>query len=457
MAEIVRLTRIVHGVDKLNYTKAVEYVLNIPKFTKKNPMDNIRELMEELGNLQNRRKVIHVAGTNGKGSVCAFMASVLGQAGKSFGLFTSPHLIEINERFIINGNQISNEDFEEAFHRVLGAVTKIMERGYAHPTFFEYLFAMAMVLFDKAEVEFVILETGMGGRLDATNIVEHPVMTVITTIGLDHTEILGDTIEKITYEKAGIIKPQVPVVFDGTNPIVSRIIETTAVERGCSYNKFVGEEKIQQENEFSCEISEVANKNVDFLLKYGYYGSIRVCLGILGDYQIKNSALAIQGIRGLACGIDDATILKGIEMTKWPGRMEEVLPEVYVDGAHNGDGISEFIKTVSHFEASKKILLFSAVIEKDYHQMIKHICEKLELGTVVVTELDNKRAVSYELLKQEFEKYSTIKVYGEKNVKDAFQKVLYLKAEKDVVFCVGSLYLVGEIKSIIRRLEHDRF
>jgi len=439
----------------LNYVEAVEYILNIPKFTKKTPMDNTKVLMKELGNFQNNRKIIHVAGTNGKGSVCAFMASVLEHAGKSYGLFTSPHLLEINERFVINGETINDEGFTDAFNQVMDAVKSIMKKGYSHPAFFEFLFAMAMVMFEKADVEYAILETGMGGRLDATNIVDKPVMTVITTIGLDHTEILGDTIEKIVQEKAGIIKAGVPLVFDGMNPVVSSVIEESARKQNCPYYKLTGNGNIENENEFCYEIEEFGNKNIDFLLKYGYYGYTRVSLGMIGDYQIKNSALAIQAIRGIDIGVDDSVILKGIKETKWPGRMEQVMPDVYVDGAHNEDGIGEFIKTAKHFDMYKKVLLFSAVIEKDYRRMIENICKNLQFEAIVVTELDNKRAVSYEVLHSEFEKNTTSKVYGEKEVKDAFRKALSLKPESGIVFCVGSLYLVGEIKGIIRRLEHD--
>ncbi|OYP22036.1 tetrahydrofolate synthase, partial [Lachnotalea glycerini] len=223
----------------MNYEEAVEYILNIPKFTKKNPMDNIKTLMKKLGNPEESMKVIHVAGTNGKGSVCAFLASILRQAGKTNAMFTSPHLIEINERFEINGKKVTNEVFTETFHIVINGVNQMIEEGYSHPTFFEFLFAMAMVIFKRAKVEYAILETGMGGRLDATNVIDKPVMTIITTIALDHMQILGDTIEEIAKEKAGIIKSNVVVVFDGTNEAASRVIEEIASKKRCKYYKLV--------------------------------------------------------------------------------------------------------------------------------------------------------------------------------------------------------------------------
>lgn len=441
----------------MNYEEAVDYILNIPKFTKKNPMNNIRALMKELGDIQNNRKIIHVAGTNGKGSVCAFMSSVLGQAGKTNAMFTSPHLIDMNERFIINGEKVSNEVFTDAFNLVKKSINSIVEKGYSHPTFFEFLFAMAMVIFEQEGVEYAILETGMGGRLDATNMVENPILTVITAIGLDHTEILGETIEQIALEKAGIIKPGVPLVFDGTNEVSCRVIEEIATTNKCKFYKLINKENVnkENENEFYCEILEFSDKNIDFLLNYGYYGCISVSIGLIGEYQIKNSALAIQGIKTLNLGIEDSIILEGIKKTKWPGRMELVMPGVYLDGAHNADGIHEFINTVRHFEDSKKVLLFSAVIEKDYKLMIENICKNLKFESIVVTSLNNKRAIPVEILQVEFEKYVNCKVCGIKEVINAFNKALSLKAEEGTLFCVGSLYLVGDIKGIIRRLEND--
>lgn len=441
----------------MNYEEAVEYILNIPKFTKKNPMDNIRILMKELGNPQNNMKVIHIAGTNGKGSVCAFVSSVLGHAGKTNAMFTSPHLIEINERFVINGEKISNEVFTDAFNQVKHAIHTIEEKGYCHPTFFEMLFAMAMVIFVGAKVEYAILETGMGGRLDATNMVDKPILSIITTIGLDHIEVLGDTIEKIAKEKAGIIKSEVPLVFDGTNIESSKVIEAVAKNYNSKYYKLVDiqNQNIGNENEFYYEILEIRDKDIDFLFKYGYYGCIRVSLGVIGDYQVKNSALAIQAIKALDIGIDENTILEGIKSAKWPGRMELAIPGVYLDGAHNENGINEFIKIARHFDSYKKVLLFSAVIEKDYKLMIKDICDNLQFEAIVVTTVNNKRAVSYEILQAEFEKHAECKVYGIKEVSNAFDKVLSLKTREGIAFCVGSLYLVGEIKGIIRRLEHD--
>ena len=185
--------------------KETDYIYNIPKFSKKSSLANTRIMLDRIGFDENSKKIIHVAGTNGKGSVCAYLAGILGKAGKKTGLFTSPHLVRINERIVINGEEVTDSIFEDSFKRIKKISEDMVRDGFDHPSFFEFLFGMAMDIFKNSDTEYIILETGLGGRLDATNVITHPVMTVLTSISLDHTEILGDTYEKIAMEKAGII------------------------------------------------------------------------------------------------------------------------------------------------------------------------------------------------------------------------------------------------------------
>ena len=200
----------------MTYEEAEAYINSVPKFTSKNKPENTKELICRIGHPERKMKVVHVAGTNGKGSVCAFLSTMLAAGGKRCGLFTSPHLVKINERFQINNIPVSDEIFLRAYDKVMKIVKEMQDDGFYHPAYFELLFAIGMVIFEEEGVEYLVLETGLGGRLDATNIVEHPIVTVITSISLDHTEILGDTIEEIAGEKAGIIKQGVPVVYDET-------------------------------------------------------------------------------------------------------------------------------------------------------------------------------------------------------------------------------------------------
>ena len=215
----------------MDYTEAVAYIEETPKFTKKNKPENTWELIERIGHPERRMKVIHVAGTNGKGSVCAFLSSILTHAGYRTGLFTSPHLVNITERFQINGEEVSQECFTWAFEEVKRAVDAMIADGYAHPAYFELLFAAGLLIFQREQVEYLVLETGLGGRLDATNLVEHPIATVLTTISLDHMEYLGDTVAKIAGEKAGIIKEGVPTFALHSGDEVDSVLREVAIEK----------------------------------------------------------------------------------------------------------------------------------------------------------------------------------------------------------------------------------
>lgn len=216
----------------MNYQESVKYILDIPKFTVKNHLTHTKEFLLRLGNPQVGRKVIHVAGTNGKGSVCAYIQALLLAEKKRTGFFSSPHLVKINERIRINGEEIDDETFLAVFQKVKTTVDEMEKDGLAHPTFFEFLFGMAMTAFAMADMEYIVLETGLGGRLDATNAIDDPVLTVITAVGMDHMEILGDTIEKIAAEKGGIIKRQVPLVFDGNNVQAAAVFRQIAENCG---------------------------------------------------------------------------------------------------------------------------------------------------------------------------------------------------------------------------------
>ncbi|MCI5995095.1 MAG: bifunctional folylpolyglutamate synthase/dihydrofolate synthase [Blautia sp.] len=426
----------------MNYTEAVEYILSVPKFTKKNKMENTVELMERLGRPERGMKVIHVAGTNGKGSVCAFLSTMLVKAGKQTGLFTSPHLVKINERFQINNEPVGDEDFLAAYRKVQAAVDAMQKDGFAHPTYFELLFALAMVLFSEKQMEYVVLETGLGGRLDATNMVEKPIATVITSISLDHTEILGDTIEQIAFEKAGIIKPHVPVIYDGhckqaEHVILERAKELDAPAYGLHEDMY--------------EILANTEKSIDFSLNCGYYEHTGVTVPYLAHYQVINSALAL-----LAMDVIDEkreisieTRVSAIGETTWQGRMETVMPGVVFDGAHNADGVREFVRTVQRVQKERRVtLLFSAVMEKDYEKMIQTICEQTSLTHVVVTEIAGDRNVPAQKLAEVFRSYTKAPVAAVPVIADAFAEAL--KERQDgILFCVGSLYLVGELKGLL--------
>ena len=434
----------------MTYQEAVAYIDETPKFTKKNTLDHTRAFLKRLGDPQEKMKILHVAGTNGKGSVCSFLASMLKAGGKRTGLFTSPHLVKINERFVVDEQDVSDEEFLEAFHTVMDCVEEMKEEGYPHPTYFELLFLIGMKLFERAGVEYLVLETGLGGRLDATNSVSHPLVSVITSISLDHTEYLGDTVAAIAGEKAGIIKEGVPVVYDASCPESAEVIRRRAEELHAPAYPITPK---------MYKISKTTKKHIDFSIDSGYYDDIRLSISSVAEYQVKNAAEAVTAIRVIdrEGAFTDEVIRKGVEEMRWQGRMETVLPGVIIDGAHNEAGVEEFVKTARRLEADYPVtLLFAAVGDKDYRHMIETICRKLRLERVIVTEVGGYRSVDVKVPEELFRQFGAKKVTAIPDVEEAFDEALREQGD-GILFCVGSLYLVGNIKSILetRRSAHD--
>ena len=434
----------------MTYQEAVAYIDETPKFTKKNTLDHTRAFLKRLGDPQEKMKILHVAGTNGKGSVCSFLASMLKAGGKRTGLFTSPHLVKINERFVVDEQDVSDEEFLEAFHTVMDCVEKMKEEGYPHPTYFELLFLIGMKLFERAGVEYLVLETGLGGRLDATNSVAHPLVSVITSISLDHTEYLGDTVAAIAGEKAGIIKEGVPVVYDASCPESAEVIRRRAEELHAPAYPITPK---------MYKISKTTKKHIDFSIDSGYYDDIRLSISSVAEYQVKNAAEAVTAIRVIdrEGAFTDEVIRKGVEEMRWQGRMETVLPGVIIDGAHNEAGVEEFVKTARRLEADYPVtLLFAAVGDKDYRHMIETICRELRLERVIVTEVGGYRSVDVKVPEELFRQFGAKKVTAIPDVEEAFDEALREQGD-GILFCVGSLYLVGNIKSILetRRSAHD--
>lgn len=427
----------------MNYKEAIAYIEEIPKFTKKNKLSHTRECLDRLGNPDRNFDVVHVAGSNGKGSVCAMTASVLQEAGYKVGLFISPHLVKTNERFHINGEDVSDEAFLEAFDEVYRLSLSMVQEGSYHPTYFEFLFLMGMVLFARAGVEIAVLETGLGGKLDATNTVERPVACVITSISLEHTEYLGDTVEAIAGEKAGIIKPGAAVIYEGFQDGVSRVIEEKAAEFG--NHTFALKPDMY-------EIIRNTDTTIDFSLKDAFYGDAVITIPFVAPYQVINGSLALLTLEVLAEKYDLPleTIQMGIRHTRWEGRMETVLPGVIVDGAHNDDGVRRFVETAKRFEDKDITLLFSAVVEKDYPAMIHRICSELHFSKVVTTQIGGARVVPAEELADLFCENGCQNVTAKEKIEEAFDEA-YEERGDGLLFCVGSLYLVGEIKDYIRR------
>lgn len=429
----------------MNYEEAVAYIDSTPKFTTKNKLEHTKECLARLGNPQDHFRVIHVAGTNGKGSTCAFLTSILREAGYSCGLFTSPHLVDINERFQINEVMIDNDTFLRAFHKVKKLADDLVAEGSYHPTYFEMLFLMGMVIFADAGVDYVTLETGLGGRLDATTAIENPVACVITSISFDHMQYLGNTIAEIASEKAGIIVPGVPVIFDANDPDAERVMLETAAALG---SPAYGVKRSD------ADVISNTKDGITFGSHIPYYKEETFDIPFIARYQTMNASLALKTIEVLQdqIPVSMVQIKKGLIDTRWQGRMETVEPGVIVDGAHNEDGISKFVETAAHFQNQYPLtLLFSAVNDKDYREMIHTILSQIHFRSVVVTEVGDYRMVPAEELKEIFVAENCSNVTIEKSVPAAYECAVRAKGDDGLLFCVGSLYLVGEIKAAIRK------
>lgn len=428
----------------MNYTEAVDYIETIPKFTVKHPPEHTRELLSRLGNPQEGIKIIHVAGTNGKGSVCAYLNAMLLAGGKKTGLFTSPHLVRINERFQINGEDVSDEQFLDAFLKVEKAAKEYEAEGEGHPSYFETLFLMGMLIFKEAGVEYLVMETGLGGRLDATNVVEKPLACIITSISRDHTEYLGDTLEAIAGEKAGIIKAGVPVIYDASQPGPASVIAAKAKE--------MGSPAWPMKPSFY-EMKTQSREGITFTFAYPGGEKAELAIPYVAKYQMMNASLAFYMMHILqdVHDIPKNVLAEGLSKIKWPCRMEMAAPGVIIDGAHNEDGIAQFVSTAGYFAKENEItILFTAVADKHYHEMIGEICEGIHPSHVVATQIDGSRVVPAEVLAEDFRKAGCTDVCAESEIGAAYEKALEKKGS-GMLFCVGSLYLAGELKAYLAK------
>ncbi len=429
----------------MTYQEAAAYIEQIPRFTKKHGLDHTKEFLRRLGNPAADRKIVHVAGTNGKGSVCVYLETILMAEGKRVGFFTSPHLVSVNERIRVNHVPIDDEGFTRVFHAAYEAAEQMEEEGWGHPSYFEFLFGMGMKAFAETDVEYIILETGLGGRLDATNSVERPELVIITSISLDHTEILGDTIEQIAAEKAGIMKGRVPVIYDGNCEAASAVIRSIASEN---------EAPCREISNHAYEIQEVTRKYIAFSRVNAYDKDVIFQIPICGCYQAMNAELALCAAEYLLRGetIHEERWQSALSTLKWEGRMERIRPHLVIDGAHNPGAVKAFTESVKALSANGEtdsVILFSAVNDKNYEQMIQYLCKNLNVRAYVVTEVEGARKVPAKELARLFAKFTEKEVIGKENLKDALCEAEARRRGDGDVYCLGSLYLAGMIKAVM--------
>ena len=457
-----------------SYEEAVAYLNDMPRFTVKKDNRDFRWFLKKLGNPEQDLRIIHVAGTNGKGSVCAYMSSILQKAGYRTAVFTSPHLVDMRERFAVNGKMISEEAFLQVYCAVGDALQEansvnpgvLLPGEEAAPefvlNFYEYLFCMALLCFAEEKPDYCIIETGLGGRLDATNYVDNKLLTVITRISLDHVQYLGDTTAKIAAEKAGILRPGVPVVYLDGDADASAVICHKASELGAPQipvskkdYTFLGFRK----------------KYIDFSLRSEYYNYISLTLHTIARYQMENAALAVRAVEVLFRSTDTEEnggrlyagagcptveeIRQGILGCFWQGRMEEVLPEVYVDGAHNDDGIRAFLDTVAEDGCTGgRRLLFGVAADKDCRHMIQRVITSGLFDRIAFTHMRTARSLSLEELKGLLAAYPEDRFTMYTEADTALRTEVSGRQPGERLYIAGSLYLVGEIKE---SLDHDQF
>ncbi|OSB09758.1 bifunctional folylpolyglutamate synthase/dihydrofolate synthase [Paraclostridium bifermentans] len=428
----------------MNYNEALQFIHESHKFGMRLGLDNIKKLLELLGNPQNNLKIIHVAGTNGKGSTCSFISSILKESGYKVGLYTSPFLETFTERIRVNGENIREEEVGKIVSLIKEKIEIMVSEGYSYPTEFEIVTAMAFYYYNQEKVDFVALEVGLGGRYDATNVIDKPVVSAITSISLDHTGILGDTLGKIAFEKGGIIKEDCPTIVYPQQEEASEVIKNICAEKKSKYiecdfkNIEIKSSNINSQI-YNCNINGKELRDLEIKL--------------IGDHQIKNSIVALNVIEHLndikITNISEENIRKGLLETKWPGRIEKISenPMFIIDGAHNEEGAKSLVNSIDkYFENKNKILVIGMLEDKDIESVLDLLIPKF--NNVITTTPDNPRAIDANKLKEKIERYN-IEVTCKPNIKEAVDYALEISNKDDVIISAGSLYMIGNVRTII--------
>lgn len=413
-------------------------------------VDTVKALLEELGNPQEKLPVIHIAGTNGKGSVASFLEAMLLENQYSIGIFTSPYFQDPREMFRHNRKSIAREDFQRILNRLEKAVDRLLEKGVDHPTEFEIYVALAFYYFSRSSVDFLLLEVGMGGREDATNVIEKPVLSIITQIGLDHTGFLGSTLQEVTAHKGGIIKKGVPVILYPQEPQVQTQLERLARELQSPVVSFN-----PQEITLHSSTLEEQCFSVDFPCYFddALYSNVKIPLP--GQHQVLNGTTALLAIHVLqrerSLRLSREKTLQGLASTRWPGRLEILgsNPLTLVDGAHNVPAAKSLGDTLKKHCAGYSITLLLGMLEdKDVDGFLSEIIPYVD--RVVVTKPLNPRAMSPVELQQRLQTYS-VKTFLEPSITGACSKALDITDPSGMILGVGSLYMIGEARKILLR------
>lgn len=429
----------------MNYNEALAYIKSTEKYGSKLGLETINTLLKVMDDPHKGLNYIHVAGTNGKGSISSYISNILIEAGYKVGLFTSPYLERFNERIQINGVDIPNEDLANNTKLVKEKTEKILSMGYRHPTTFETITAIAFQYFKEEKVDIAILEVGLGGRVDSTNVIEKALASVITTIDMDHTHILGDNITDIAYEKAGIIKENGLVISYPQKAEVLKVLKKEA--------------KYKNAEILLCNMDNVKVKNIsykggifDFKYKNKLYEDLKI--NMLGEFQVYNASLAIATILELRdrrlIKVEDDTIRKGLEKTKWKGRLEILKkdPLFLIDAAHNPQSAKKLSKALSLFNYNKLILGIAILEDKDVDHVIEYLVPLAD--KIIVTEVNMPRKMEIEKLGERIKSYNNNYIL-EKDIGKAIERSIELADKDDLILFAGSIYLIGDVRKIVTK------
>jgi dihydrofolate synthase/folylpolyglutamate synthase len=428
------------------YQETIDYLFGLQKHGIKFGLSNSRQLMGLMGDPHLRFRSIHVAGTNGKGSTAAFLAGMLLAAGYRVGLYTSPHLVSFTERIRINNIPVTEDRVIDLAERVRTRYEGLpsADGGAFTPTFFEVTTAMAFTCFAEERVDVAVVEAGMGGRLDSTNVIM-PMVSVITNIDVEHTEFLGETIEKIAGEKAGIIKPGVPVITGTVQPEAIAVIERTAALAGAPVYRFpkdFGTEPLSAGPEQAFDYRGIGKR---------FFG---LRIGMLGQYQMGNACLALAAAECMnkaGVVVPDAAIRTGLANAAWEGRLERVTerPDIYLDGAHNpasaralADAVRDLKKSYRHL-----VLVIGILMDKDYRGIVSQLAPLAD--RIIVTKPHYSRALSVGSLAAEIGMFHGT-VDSAETVAEAIRLARQGAAENDLILITGSLYTVGDARAVLR-------
>lgn len=426
----------------MNYEETVKYIQEAGKRGSVLGLNNMKNLMNKLGNVQDELKVLHIAGTNGKGSTSAYICEILMEAGCKVGKYTSPAVFDSLEIFKVDDVNISREDYALMMTKVKSAVDKMVIENMTEPTSFEIETAIAFLYFEYKKCDIAIIETGMGGKLDATNIIKHPLVSIITPISMDHMMFLGDTLEKITYNKAGIIKEGCTVVS---------AVQEKAARKVLTEEAFLEKAEIVQTNKPQKVIYEKEKTKIKYLSSKGNIYDVETYM--LGTFQTKNVCTAIETaemLRDKFIQISDKDIENGIKKAVWHGRFEKISdkPLIYFDGGHNPGAAKNIRESLEIYFTNKKIVYIIGVLgDKDYDKVLS-ITANLAYKIFTITPPENKRALNGLKLLENVLKYNQNAIY-EESLDTAVEDAIEEAGEDGVIVIFGSLSYLREIKETI--------